>query len=163
MSIANANLPEDAKIVTGLTPVVPSTSSPAYVSMSKYNRMTVIITGINTTGVTGSAITLLQASAIAGTGEKALAFSQYWANLNTAATDTLVLTNATSNTFTTLTTSSVGFMYVLEVQGSALDVTNSFDCVRLGTANAVNATINVTYIMRDPRFAAATPPSAILD
>lgn len=163
MSIANSALAENAKTVVALSHTAPSGTTPAYVSMKNYGRCTIIIAGRNTTTVTGSAITLAQATAIAGTNEKALALSSYWANANTAASDALVNTAATSNTFTTSSTNSINFVYQIEVKASDLDTTNSFDCVRVATANTVNSTLTVVYILRDPRFADASPPTAVTD
>lgn len=163
MSIANAMLAEDAKIVSAYGPATPSTAVPDYVSFKNYNRCTIIIQGLNASTVTGSAVTLSQATAVAGTSAKAVPLATYWANLNTAATDTLVPTNATSNTFTTATTNSLATMYVIEVLASQLDTSNNFDCLTINLANAVNTTLSVTYVMCDSRFAAETPPTAIVD
>lgn len=162
---SGTRLIDRAKIVTGLDSIVPSTSTPDYVSLKAYNHLTVIILVSNATTVTGSAITLKQASAVAATGEKALAFTKMWQNLDTGATDTLVETAVTSSTFTTLTTNSKKAMYIIEVDATDLDVANSFDCVRAGTADATAATLTVLYILRGARYGGnvATFPSAILD
>lgn len=156
-------LHEQAKIVQGLAPVTPSSSVPDYVSLKNYQRMTVIISIDNGATVTGSAITLKQAQAVANTGEKALAFDKMWANVDVANTDALTETAVASNTFTTVTTDNVNAMYVIDVDPASLDVANGFDCVRLGTGNAVNAVTSVVYILWPAKFAKATPPSAIVD
>lgn len=156
-------LVDSAKIVTGLDSAVPSSSTPDYVSLKDYGHFTAIITVKNATTVTGSAITLKQASAVAGTGEKALAFTKVWANTDTGATDTLVETTVASNTFTTDATNSKNLMYVIEVDAAELDTSNGFECIRVGTGNATAATVNVVYVLSNPRYAGATPPSAIID
>lgn len=157
------SLVQSAKIVAGLDCVTPSTSTPDYVSLKDYQHFTAIITVLNATTVTGSAITLKQATAVAGTSEKALSFAFVWANLDTAASDTLVKTAVTSDTFTTLSTNSKHAMYVIEVDAAELDTSNGFDCIRVGTGDATAATLNVTYILSSPRYAQATPPAAITD
>lgn len=159
----NGLLVEQTKIVTGLACVVPSTSTPDYVSLKGYHKMTVIITVKNATTVTGSAITLLQASDVAATGAKALAFTTMWGNIDTAATDTLVQTAVTSNTFTTDSTNSKDLQYVIEIDPTDLDMANDFDCVRAGTADATAATVNVTYILWPAKHMKATPQTAITD
>lgn len=159
----NALLLEQVKIVQGLAPIVPSTTVPDYVSLKLYPKLTIIIDIDNGATVTGTAITLKQAQAVANTGEKALAFTRMWANLNTAATDTLVETAVSSNTFTSATTNDINMQYVIEVDASELDTANGFDCVRVGTANAVNAVTSINYILWPSRYGKATPPSAILD
>jgi len=159
----NARLLEQAKIVWGMGPKVPSTTTPDMVSLKNYNRCCIIITGLNTTTVTGSAITLNQATAVANTSGKALAFDKVWANLDVTATDTLVETAVTSNTFTTAATNSINFMYVIEVTEDMLDVANGFDCLNVLTGNATNATLSVTYVLFPAKEGKATPPTAITD
>lgn len=159
----NMLLSEQCKIVAGLGPVTPSSSTPDYVSLKNYGKLTILIQGLNASTVTGSAITLLQASDVAATGEKALAFSTQRANIDCGATDTLVETAVTSNTFTTTTVNTKQFMHEITVDPEDLDIANNFDCVRVGTANAVNTTLSVTYILWPAKFAKGTPPSAILD
>ena len=156
-------LVEMFKLVTGIAPIVPSTTTPDYVSLKNYQHFTAIITVKNATTVTGSAITLKQATAVAGTGEKALAFTSMWGNVDTGASDTLVKTAVTSNTFTTDDTNSKDLKYVVEVDASQLDVAGGFDCIRVGTDDATAATLNVEYLLSNARYAQATPPSAIVD
>ena len=60
-------LVDGSKLVAGLCPILPSTSTPDYVSMKDYGHLTAIILVDNATTVTGSAITLKQATAVAGT------------------------------------------------------------------------------------------------
>lgn len=158
----NSKLVEAFKIVEGLHAVAPSSTTPDYVSLKNAIRLTIIINVKNTTAVTGSAITLKQATAVAGTSEKALAFSVVHANTDTGAADTLTETTVSSNTFTTANTNSKNLMYVIDVDPSSLDVANSFDCVRLGTGDATNATVTANYIIHT-RYPKATPPAAITD
>jgi hypothetical protein len=159
----NSQLADLAKIVAGLGPVAPSSSTPDYVSLKNYDRATIVIQGLNGTTVTGSAITLLQATSVAAGGEKALPFSTVMANTDCAAGDTLAAAAVSSNTFTTTNTNSKQFMYVIDVKASDLDVANGFDCIRAGTANAVNSTISVTYILHPARYSSPAAVAAITD
>ena len=158
----NAKLVESTKIVTGLAPITPSTSTPDYVSMKNYHHLTIIILADNATTVTGSAITVKQASDVAATGEKALTMANMWSNIDTGASDTLVKTAVTSDTFTTDLTNAKNLMYVIEIDASELDVANSFDCVRCGTGDAIASVLSVTYIL-SRGYMGATPPAAITD
>jgi hypothetical protein len=153
------------KIVTGCNPALLATTAGDgdYVSMKNYDRCTMILTILNATTVTGGAVTLLQASDVAGTGAKALAFTTMWANTDTAASDTLVETAVTSNTFTTSATNSKALKYVIEVQASDLDVAGGFDCVRIDVASSVASVGNVEYILHEPRYASPIAISAITD
>lgn len=153
------------KVVVGLHPVVPSTSSPKYISLKDWGHVSIIVDFKNATTVTGSAITLKQATAVAGTAEKALAFTKQWANSDDASTDTIVETAVTSNTFTPSTTNSKTGYHIIEVDAAELDVNGGFDCLRVGTADATAQTITVTYVLSKPRYAGAAllSQSAIAD
>lgn len=140
------------KPVRGLDSVVPSSSTPKYVNLANYNHLTVLIMVKNATTVTGSAITLKQASDTAATGEKALAFTKMWSNIDQATLDLLAQQTVVSNTFTTDNTDSKSLMYVIEVDAADLDVTNGFSCVRAGTGNATAATVTVVYLLSGATF-----------
>lgn len=155
-------LVENTKVVTGFAPATPSSSTPDFVSMRYYRHLTAIIIADNGNTVTGSAVTLKQSTVVAGSDEKALAFSKVYANTDTGASDALVETAVTSNTFTTNTTNAKNLLYVIELDVEELDVNNNFDCVRVGLGDAANTVISVVYILSEPRYAGA-PPSAIVD
>ena len=163
MISASVALHEQAKIVLGLAPITPSTSTPDMVSLKNYNRACCIIAVDNATVVTGSAITLNQATAVANTAGKALAFDKVYANLDISATDTLVETAVTSNTFTTLTTNNANALYVIDVREDMLDIAGGFDCFNALTGNAANTAVSVTYILYPAKYSKATPPAAITD
>jgi len=151
------------KPVVGLAPITPSTSTPDYVSLKGYTKFTAVIAVDNGATVTGSAITLKQATAVAGTGEKALAFSTVYADTDIGASDTLVSTAVTSNTFTTDNTNAKNLLYVIEVDAAELDTANNFDCVRVGTGDATNAVVSVVYFLHGARYMPAIAKSAITD
>lgn len=156
---------DKSKWVVGLPPRIPSSSTPDYVSMKHYQHITVHILVDNATTVTGSAITLKQATAVAGTSEKALAFTKMWANIDIDAGDTLTETAVASNTFTTDATDAKNLHYIIEVDAADLDIANGFDCIRAGTANATAAVVAVYYQLSEPSYAGdvASLPSAIID
>lgn len=131
-----------------------------YVSMKGYQRCQIIISIADGTTVTGSTITLKQATAIAGTSEKALAFTRMLANTDYVASKTMVETAVTSNTFTTQTTNSKDSLYIIDVDASDLDVANGFDCLRVdGTGHAATASrgVVVLYNLYGARYAGASP------
>jgi hypothetical protein len=76
---------DSEKLVMALHGIVPSSSSPKWVSLKDYAHVTAMVSFKNATTVTGSAIGLAQATAVAGTGTKALAFTTMWANIDDAA------------------------------------------------------------------------------
>lgn len=148
----NALLTEQVKFVEGLLGVVPSTSTPDYVSLKNWERCAVIILVKNATTVTGSAITLKQATSVGAGSEKPLAFTKAYRNIDTAAADALAAFDVSSNTFTTDSTNSKNLMYVVEVKAEDLDVNNGFDCIRAGTADATAATVTVLYALFGAKF-----------
>lgn len=154
---------DGSKYVTGFAPGTPSTSTPDYVSMKGYKKLDVIIVVDNGSTVTGSAITLKQATAVAGTSEKALGFAKVWANTDTAAGDTLTETTVSSDTFTTNTTNTKNLLYIIQVDADDLDGDNAFDCVRAGIGDAANMVLAVIYRLHAPRYAPTLDRSAITD
>jgi len=161
----NAALPEQMKFVMGCSPAALATTAGDgdFVSMKNYNRLTIVILVNNATTVTGGAVTLIQATEVAGSTTKALAMTRMWANTDTGAGDTLTKTAVTSDTFTTTTTDNKDAMYVIEVRSEDLDVANGYDCVRVDVASMANAVGSVLYILDGARYGGATPPAAITD
>lgn len=143
----------------------PSSASPAYVSLKNWSHITFLVSVLNGSTVTGSAITLKQATDVAATGTKALAFTKAYRNIDLAATDTVTEFAVSSNTFTTDTTNSKRLLYVIEVDASRLDLDNDFDCVAIGLGNAANTTVSVSYILSGGRDSGdiLVQPSAIVD
>ena len=160
------NLTDTAKIVFG-SPIIGALATTNgdcdYVSLKGYDRLTIVVAVDNAATVTGGAVTLKQATAVAGTNEKALAFSKMWANLDAAAGDTLTETAVTSDTFTTLTTDNKNALYVIEVKAEDLDVANGFDCVRVDVLLMANAVGFVQYILHGARYASPIAVAAITD
>ena len=131
-----------------------------YVSMKNFRKLQIIISIADGTTVTGTAVTLKQATAVAGTSEKALTFTRMLANTDYGASKTMVETAVTSNTFTTQTTNSKDSLYIIEVNAEDLDTANGFDCVRVDcTGHAATASRGcvVLYNLFGARYNGANP------
>jgi hypothetical protein len=108
------------------------------------------------------AITIEQATAVAGTASKAITNTvPIWSNLDTAASDTLVRrTDAVS-----LTTDAgvKNKMVIFQIDPAQLDIANGFDCitVKTGASNVANLTGARYWIQT--AYQQATPPAAITD
>lgn len=159
----NAYLHEQAKLVVGVAPTVPSSVTADTVSLKNYQRAAIILTGTTGTNLTTGAITLIQAQDVANTGAKTADIDTAWANLDITASDTLVAFTPTNDSFASGTTTGKSFMYVIDVMPENLDIANGFDCFRIGIGNMTNQTIQATYILYGSRYASATPPAAITD
>lgn len=161
----NTRLVENIKVVQISSPKSYSSAAATtqYMSMKNYQHITWIInTGLWPAGT--AAVTLAQATAVAGTATKALAFSWMWVN-TAALIDTFTKTAVTSNTFNLDT---AGLTYIVELDSSDLDVSNGFDCAALLVASpGANADLyNIVALCgRDSltRYPGATLPTAILN
>lgn len=161
-------LVQDTKIVHGQLALLNTagftTSAAAdYVSMKHHNHLTVIIGLAPASGTDTAAITLKQATAVAGTGEKALAFTRAWRCPASTSVDTFTETTYASS----ITTSAVAALelFVIEIDGEELDVAGGFDCVRADVTDpgSVSTPAYCLYILSEPRYAQAIPASAIVD
>jgi hypothetical protein len=166
MMSPNALLIEQVKLVHVVGPIAPSTTTPDFVSMKGCACAAIVISTRNTTTVTGSAISITQATDVSNTSGKTLAFSTAYRALNTGAggnTDLLSSFTVSSNTFTTDATNSTENLYVIEITEADLDVANNFDCFRLNTGNSTNATVSGVVYLFPAKYGKTQIASAIAD
>lgn len=156
------NLVEGAKLVELLAPATDAAGRTGdYVTLKDAARAYIVVHIAQGNAAT-VAISPKQASAVAGTGVKAISACRIWANQDTASSDTLVAqTSAVS--FTT-SAALANKLVVFEVDAASLDVSNGFDCLTVvtGASNAANLT-QATVVLVGHRYQGATPPSAIVD
>ncbi|MCI0380328.1 MAG: hypothetical protein L0215_22315 [Gemmataceae bacterium] len=159
-------LVENSQIVAGFVPLdLQIQRDGDWVSMKDFNHLTVIFYKAGGTDGDDAIVTLQQAQDNAGTGVKALNFTEIWRK---QATDVQTIgqftktTQAAANTYTN-TDAHQQAIWVLEIDADMLDVDGGFDHVRLNLNDTgVNAQLGcVLYVLSEPRFAEATPPSAI--
>lgn len=156
-------LVENCKVVVGAVPI--DTTGAAvdgdYVSLKGYSHCTIIIMQGAWAGGT-PAVTLVQATDVSGTSEKALGFDYYW--LGTALTDdNYAKTAVTSDTYNLAATANR--VNIIEIEASDLDIDNGFDCLAIDIASpGSNADlISVVYILSGTRYPMADPITAIAD
>lgn len=148
MMTGGINFLDHIHFVEALKPTTPSSTTPAYISTKNAKAIGVLIHVANATTVTGSAITLKQATAVAGTSEKALGLPFYYKVVDVVGADVpWVKVAAVSDTFTTDATNSKDSLYFIPVDPASLDTPNSFDCLRVGTGNGVATTITAMYVI----------------
>ena len=127
-----------------------------YVSLKNFNKLIIcILTGAWAAGT--AAVTLTQATAVAGTGAKTLAFTKQWNDVTTSGT--LAEVAVASNTFNLATANKI---HIIEIDATTLDVANGFDCVTLAIASpgANNDFYGVLYQLAEARYP-SVPPAAV--
>lgn len=130
-----------------------------YVCMKTFDELSIIIvSGAWAAG--NGAVTLKQATAVAGTSTKALGFSWMWTDI--AAAGVFVKTAVVANTFNIGTANS---MWIINVTASMLDVDNGFDCVALDVASpgANNDYYAAIYLPSKVRYQDSRPASPLVD
>jgi hypothetical protein len=142
---------------TSMVALTSTAGDGTYVSLKNYDRVRINIDVLNASTVTGGVVTLKQATAVAGTSEKALAFTRMLADTDVAASVVYFETAVTSNTFTTNTTNSKRLSYIIDVKASDLDVANGFDCIRVDVDSMANAIGLVSYDLYGAKFSGASP------
>lgn len=158
----------DPRIPEGLFPVevlAPATDAAGrtgdYVSLKLAHKL-FLIAHLTQGNAATALLTPTQASAVAGTGAKALTNNVHiWANEDTAAGQVLVR-QADAKNFTT-SAAVKNKIVIFEITPGALDVANDFDCITLvtGASNVANITQAEALVM--PRYPQATNPSYLTD
>jgi len=103
----------------------------------------------------------LQATAVAGTGSKAISAARIWHKLDQALTDFTLATEAA--TYTTDAGVKVKFVIFELDLAKVLDQANSFDCIAVSTGASAAANITSAFLAIQPRHQGATVPSPLTD
>lgn len=161
---------EENQIAIGVVPInlAAGANNGDWVSLKLYKHLTIIV--IKGAGASGEdpTLTLLQATAVAGTNSKALNFTDIYvkqgADLTTIGQFTKT-TQAAANTYTSATSGEEQAIWAVEIDADQLDVDNGFDCVQAAIADVGNTSQigTILYILSEPRYAAEAMPSAIAD
>lgn len=177
--MVNTRLLESIDIVVGVPPAdINGDQTGDYVSLKNYDGCLVVVTKAAGTAGDDISLQLYQATAVAGTGEKALncirrIYYKIGTQTGVNTFSSIAVTTATGdvdtvsvNGSTDLAADSVQALFVLDVRASDLDVDNGFDCLCFkndGTdvGNSTYATVH--YILYGARYPQATPVSAIID
>ena len=126
-----------------------------WLSLKNYRRLQIILQQGAWAGGT-PAVTLEQATDVAGAGAKALSFTERWHQVGLTGTEFTKAT-VTSDTFNLPNTANT--TNILVINAEDLDVAGGFDCVRVRVASpGANADLlSVEYILTEPRYASAVP------
>lgn len=154
------SLPQNFKIVEAITPQAGAAITGDYISLKNALKAWIVV-HINQAAANVVAITVEQASAVAGTGTTPITVAvPIWANEDCATSDTLV--RQTSAVGFTTSAAQKHKVVVFEIDPATLTLANG-DCITVLTAasNAGNITSAMYYI--EERYQQATPPAAITD
>lgn len=160
-------LVEEMQIVPAIIPIDLAAGANAgdWVSMKNYQHLTVIFFAAAGTAGDDPIFTLEQATAVAGTSNKALNFTDIYVKSGTLSSvgGFTKVTQTAANTYTNATHAEVQKVYVVEINAEDLDVENDFDCVQLSVPD-VGAAAQIgcaLYILSNPRHTELS--SAIVD
>lgn len=153
------NLIENTQIVEAITPQAGAAITGDYISMKKAGHVTVIV-HIAQGHADPVAITIEQATAVAGTGSKAIAKAVPIYLVADAATSDAWVAQTPAVAYTTSATLKHKLI-AFEISAEDLDVAGGFDCLTVKTAasNALNLT-SALYVLSDLRYGTGT---AIVD
>jgi hypothetical protein len=164
-------LVEEAQMVVGFNPVnLATAANPGdWVSLKNYRHVAVVFIGAPGAAAEPVTITMAQATAVAGTGTKALTFTTYYKKQ--AATDLTAVGTFTKVTQAAAATAILGVgslgdnaaLAVIEFNAEDLDVEGGFDCVQatVGDVGATSQLGTLLYILIGARY--RPPLSAIVD
>lgn len=164
-------LAEHFNVAEGFLPINMATGANAgdWVSMKNYSELHIVFFGAPGAAAEPATITVEQASAVAGTGAKALTFTTYYlkqAATNLQSTGTFTKTTQTAANTVVLGSGANGdkaAIVVISIHAEDLDSDGGFDCVRasvadVGTTSQIGALL---YILGGPRY--TTLVSALAD
>lgn len=155
-------IPEGGRSVPLLSPAADAAGRTSrYISLKDAARV-IVLCQVNQGNAATVALSLLQATAVAGTGSKAGPSVPVYSALDVATSDVMVrrTDGASYTTDAGLKEKIVSF----HIDAAALDVNGGFDCIAVstGASSASNLTSAVAILVGN-RFQSASPPSAIVD
>lgn len=156
-------VPQSFKIVELMKPATDAAGrTGTWISLKNCRRATVYF-DVQQGNAATIAVSINQATAVAGTGSKVLTnVVPIWRNLDTAASDTLVRDTDAKNYTTDAGVKNKQIVFQIDA-ALCMDVAGGFDCITIitGASNAANLTFACALLETD--YEQATPPSAIVD
>lgn len=154
-------LPEGYQAVQLLAPATDAAGrTSSYFSLKNTVGKVYVVFSIAQGNAATIALTLNQATAVAGTSAKALsATTRIWATENTSTTPVPTRQTDAASTYTTGAGTTNKLVYI-EVDPSSLDVNGGFDCIAgtTGASNVANLTSALlVYKAKYPQAAIASP------
>lgn len=162
---------EKSQLVLGFLPVDLQTGANTgdWVCLKGYRHVEVIFVSAVGTAGDDPTLTINQATAVAGTGSKALDFTTLY--VKQAATDLTgtgtytKISQTAANTYTEVTSAEQVALWIVEFDATDLDADNDFDCINATVADVGgNAQLGyLLYRLSGARHPQETAESAIID
>lgn len=152
----NAKLAEQMQIVPAIMPVDlnDGANNGDWVSLKNFERCTVVVVASAGTAANDLTVTLNQATAVAGTGTKALSVIDSVATKQGAALSAIAawteVTQTAAATYTNGTNGEEQLLYAIDVLAEQLDVANGFDCLQCSIAQVGAAKIGCALYLLWP-------------
>ena len=155
------DIPQDLTFVTLLAPAADAAGrSSAFVSLKNAVKAWIVVF-VDQANAATIALTPNQASAVAGTGAKAIAAARIWSKLDHANSAWVKETEAAAFTTDAATKNK---WVVFEIEPTkCLDVAGDFDCVRVTTGASNVANITSAFLIAQMKHAGATTESVLVD
>lgn len=153
--------PETYKIVQLLAPAADAAGRTSGYCTIKDAKSAFLVVSMDQGNAATALLSLLQAKTVAGGSSKAGPSVPIWANLDVAASDALA--RATDGATYTTDAGVKKKLVVFQIDPSALDVSNGFDCIGISTGASNAANITSAMLFLESRYPQATPPTAVVD
>lgn len=160
---------EQLQICSGFVPVDLQTAANTgdYVSLKNYKHLTVVFFKAAGTAGDDPTLALTQATDVAGTGVKALTFTELFVKQGTltAIGEFTKVTQSAAGSYTEATSAESQAIWVVEIDAEDLDIANGFTCVKAAVADVgTNAQLGcLLYFLSEPKYNQEILPSAIID
>jgi len=163
-------LTEECQVVSAIVPIdlAAGANNGDWVSMKGYADLDIIVFADAGAAGEDPVLTVTQATAVAGTGSKALNFTRVDSKVGaqTGIGQFTKNTQAAGNTYTDAVSGEAENLFVIHIKAEDLDLANGFDCVQVSipdtgaTAGKIGCAL---YILSGARYAGQFPASAIVD
>lgn len=155
------SIPQDLQFYHLLAPAADAAGrSSSYLSLKNAVRAWIVVY-LDQGNAATVAITLQQATAVAGTGSKAINAARIWTKLDEAFADFTQQAEAVSFTTDAALKKKI---VIFEIDlTKVLDVANDFDCLRVTTGASNAANITSALLIVENRHSGATVPSPLAD
>jgi hypothetical protein len=163
----NALFAEQVQVCAGFVPVDMSAAANNgdWVSMKNFARCTIVLFKAAGTAGDDPVLTVRQATAVDGTGAKALNFTRVDSKVGTLTSVGTFTANtqAAANTYTDAVSAEAQGIFLIDIKSEDLDVANGFDCVQFQVPDiGANAQLGCAlYLLWGSRY--NPPVSAIVD